>query len=230
MERSNGPITIEGTATRVAELATSSSAQRVLRNTYLLLSASLLWSAACAGAAMAYALPYPGVLLTLVGFYGLLFAIERLRNSAWGVALVFALTGFMGYTLGPVLSYYLRAIPNGGEVIMMAFGITGAAFLSLSAYAVISGRRFSFMTSFLMVGSITAFLLGLVAIFFHLPGLSLAVSGLFVLISSGIILWQTGEIVNGGETNYISATVTLYVSIYNLFLSLLRILGAGSRN
>jgi len=229
MDRSGDRMIIEGTATRVGVAATSTSAQRVLRNTYMLLSASLLWSAVCAGGAMAYRLPAPGILLTLVGFYGLLFAIERLRNSAWSVALVFALTGFMGYTLGPILSYYLRAIPDGGSVIMLAFGITGAAFLSLSAYAVVSRRNFSYMASFLMVGSITAFLLGLVAVFFHLPGLSLAVSGLFTLISSGIILWQTGEIVNGGETNYVSATVTLYVSIYNLFLSLLRILGA-SRN
>jgi modulator of FtsH protease len=226
---SNRPVTIEGTATRIGVSATSTSAQRVLRNTYMLLSASLLWSAACAGASMAWNLPYPGVLLTLVGFYGLLFAIEKLRNSAWGVLLVFALTGFMGYTLGPILSLYARAIPDGSAVIMTAFGLTGATFLSLSAYAVITRRNFSFMGSFLVVGSITAFLLGLVAMFFHLPGLSLAVSGLFTLISSGIILWQTGEIVNGGETNYVSATVTLYVSIYNLFLSLLRILGA-SRN
>ena len=226
MARPEGPMIIDGTATRREVAATSSSAQRVLRNTYLLLSASLLWSAACAGGAMALGLRSPGIWVTLIGFYGLLFGIEKMRNSAWGVALVFALTGFMGYTLGPVLSYYTRAIPDGGSVVMMAFGITGAAFLSLSAYAVISKRRFNFMMSFLMVGSITAFLLGLVAYFFHLPGLSLAVAGLFTLISSGIILWQTGEIVNGGETNYVSATVTLYVSIYNLFISLLRILGA----
>ena len=224
---SNRPVTIEGTATRLGVATTSASAQRVLRNTYMLLSASLLWSAACAGAAMAWNLPYPGVLLTLVGFYGLLFAIEKLRNSAWSVALVFALTGFMGYTLGPILSMYARAIPDGSSVIMTAFGLTGTTFLALSAYAVVSRKRFDFMQSFLVVGSITAFLLGLVAMFFHMPGLSLAVAGLFTLISSGIILWQTGEIVNGGETNYVSATVTLYVSIYNLFLSLLRILGAS---
>ena len=154
MDRSGDRMIIEGTATRVGVAATSTSAQRVLRNTYMLLSASLLWSAVCAGGAMAYRLPAPGILLTLVGFYGLLFAIERLRNSAWSVALVFALTGFMGYTLGPILSYYLRAIPDGGSVIMLAFGITGAAFLSLSAYAVVSRRNFSYMASFLMVGSI----------------------------------------------------------------------------
>ena len=205
-------------------------AQRVLRNTYLLLSATLLFSAACAGAAMVFALPYPGILLTLVGFYGLSFAIQKFRNSAWSVALVFALTGFMGYTLGPLLSHYARAIPNGSSVIMTALAITGVAFLALSAYAVTSRRRFSFMTSFLVVGSITAFLLGLVAIFLHLPGLSLAVAGLFTLLASGIILWETGEIVNGGETNYVLATVTLYVSIYNMFVSLLQLLGVAQRD
>ena len=210
--------------------ATLLTAQRVLRNTYLLLSATLLFSAGCAGAAMALALPYPGILLTLVGYYGLLFAIGKFRNSAWSVALVFALTGFMGYTLGPILSHYVKAVPNGGSVVMTALAVTGGAFLALSAYAVVSRRRFSFMTSFLVVGSITAFLLGLVAIFLHLTGLSLAVAGLFTLLASGIILWETGEIVNGGETNYVLATVTLYVQIYNMFLSLLQLLGLSSRN
>lgn len=225
---SNRPI-IEGTATRLGVAATSDRAQRVLRNTYMLLSASLLWSAACAYGAMAWRVPGPGVLLTLVGFYGLLFAIERLRNSAWSVALVFALTGFMGYTLGPILSLYARALPNGGEVIVTALGLTGGTFLLLSGYALVSRRRFDFLQGFLMVGGIAAMLLGLVAIFFHMPLLSLAVAGMFVLFAGGVILWQTGEIVHGGETNYVSATVTLYVSLYNLFLSFLRILGA-SRN
>ena len=214
----------------VVNPAASAAAQRVLRNTYMLLSATLLFSAACAGAAMAFALPYPGILLTLVGFYGLSFAIQKFRNSAVSIPLVFALTGFMGYTLGPILSHYIKAVPNGGSVVMTALAVTGGAFLALSAYAVTTRRRFTFMTSFLVIGTITAFLLGLVAIFLHLSGLSLAVAGLFTLLASGIILWETGEIVNGGETNYVLATVTLYVSIYNLFVSLLQLLGFASRD
>ncbi|MEI6459952.1 MAG: Bax inhibitor-1/YccA family protein [Pseudomonadota bacterium] len=222
------PLTIDSTATLIASRA-DSDAQRVLRNTYLLLSASLLFSAATAGASMAYGWPYPGIIVTLVMFYGLLFAIEKMRNSAWSVALVFALTGFMGLTLGPIISMYIRALPHGSSIVMTSLGVTGGTFLTLSAYAVFSKKRFEFMASFLFVGSMIAFLLGLVSIFFHMEALSLAVSGMFALISSGMILWQTGEIVNGGERNYVLATVSLYISIYNLFLSLLRILGAGDR-
>jgi modulator of FtsH protease len=222
------PLTIDSTATRLGTRA-DSDAQRVLKNTYLLLSASLLFSAITAGASMTYGWPYPGVLVTLVMFYGLLFAIERFRNSLVGVGLVFALTGFMGLTLGPILSLYIRVLPHGSQIVMTSLGITGATFLSLSAYAVLSKKRFEFLASFLFVGSMIAFLLGLVAIFFRMEALSLAVSGMFALVSSGMILWQTGEIVNGGERNYITATVSLYVSIYNLFLSLLRILGASDR-
>ncbi|HXQ31461.1 MAG TPA: Bax inhibitor-1/YccA family protein [Steroidobacteraceae bacterium] len=226
------PVSSAPADSRVVVLpaAVATSAQRVLRNTYLLLSTTLLFSAACAGVSMQLKLPYPGILLTLVGYYGLFFAIMKLRGSAWSVALVFALTGFMGYTLGPILNLYMKAIPNGGSVIMSAVGITGLTFLGLSAYAVTTRKSFRFMTSFLFIGVLTAFLLGLAAVLFHLPGLSLAVAGLFVLLSSGLILWQTSEIVNGGETNYVLATVGLYVQIFNLFTSLLQLLGYSSRN
>lgn len=197
---------------------------KVLRNTYALLSMTLLFSAVTAGLSMALSLPHPGLLLTLVGYFGLLFATMRFRNSSLGLVFVFALTGFMGYTLGPILNAYL-ALANGGQLVMTAMGATGAVFLGLSGYALVSRRDFSFMGSFLMVGILVGFLAGLGAIFFEMPGLSLAVSSMFVLLMAGLILYQTSEIIHGGETNYIMATVTLFVSIYNLFTSLLHLLG-----
>ena len=206
------------------------AANRVLRNTYLLLAATLAFSALTAGTALALNLPHPGMIITLVGYFGLLFAVTKTRNSAMGIAFVFALTGFMGYTLGPILGYYLTAVPNGSGVVANAFGITAITFTALSVYAVKSRRDFSFMRGFLFVGVLAAFLLGLAAIFFNMPMVSLAVSGLFVLLMSGMILWQTSDIVNGGETNYIMATVSLYVSLFNLFTSLLHLLGFSSED
>jgi modulator of FtsH protease len=197
---------------------------KVLRNTYALLSMTLLFSALTAGLAMTLNLPHPGLLLTLAGYFGLLFATTHFRNSSLGLVFVFALTGFMGYTLGPILNAYL-ALANGGQLVMTALGATGAVFLGLSGYALVSRRDFSFMGSFLMVGILVGFLAGLGAIFFEMPGLSLAVSSMFVLLMAGLILYQTSEIIHGGETNYIMATVTLFVSIYNLFTSLLHLLG-----
>jgi modulator of FtsH protease len=202
-------------------------ANRVLRNTYLLLSATLLFSAAMAGVSIALGAPRLGLIVTLVVYFGLLFGVQKLQNSAWGVAMVFALTGFLGFTLGPIIQMYLTAIPNGSAVVMNAFGITGLTFVGLSAYAVKSKKNFSFLGGFLFVSVLAAFLLGLVAVFFQLSALSLAVSAMFVLLASGLILWQTSEIVNGGETNYVLATVSLYVSLFNLFTSLLQLLGAG---
>jgi modulator of FtsH protease len=201
---------------------------RLIRNTYTLLAMTLLFSAATAGLSMVLDLPHPGVLITLVGYFGLLFLVTRLRDSAWGLAAVFGLTGFMGLTLGPIVQAYLTMLPNGGQVVMMAMGGTGAIFLGLSGYALTSRRDFSFMGGFLMVGILVAFLAGLGAIFFQLPALSLAVSAMFVLLMSGLILYETSNLVHGHETNYIMATVSLYVSIYNLFLSLLQLLGFAS--
>jgi modulator of FtsH protease len=197
----------------------------VLRNTYALLALTLGFSALTAGVSVALNLPHPGLLLTLAGYFGLLYLTARFRNSATGLLMVFALTGFMGYTLGPLLSAYL-SLPNGGQLVMTAFAGTGIIFLALSGYALISRRDFSFMGSFLMIGILVAFLTGLAAVFFDLSGLSLAVSAMFVLLMSGLILYETGNIIHGGETNYIMATVTLYVAIYNLFTSLLHLLGA----
>jgi len=202
------------------------SANRVLRNTYWLLSLTLLFSAGAAAVTAALRLPHPGIVITLIGYFGLLFLTVRLRDSGWGLLSVFGLTGFMGYTLGPVISHYL-AMPNGHQVVMMAMGSTAAIFLGLSAYATASRRDFSFMGGFLMTGIVVAFLAGLGAIFFEVPALALTVSAVFVLLMAGLILYQTSQIIHGGETNYIMATVTLYVSIFNLFTSLLHLLGMG---
>ena len=197
---------------------------KVIRNTYLLLSMTLAFSAVVAATSVALKLPHPGIILTLIGFFGLLFAVHKLKDSGWGILSVFALTGFMGYTLGPVISRYL-GLPNGGEIVMQAMGGTAAIFIGLSAYAVTTKKDFSFMGGFLMVGILLAFLAGLGAIFFQIPALSLTVSAAFVLLMSGLILYETSNIIHGGETNYVLATVTLFVSIFNLFTSLLQLLG-----
>lgn len=203
------------------------STNKVLKNTYLLLGATLMFSAAMAGVSMALHLPYFG-LLTLLVYFGLLFAVHKTKDSGWGIVWTFALTGFLGLTLGPILEAYIRVLPNGSQIVMTSLGVTAAAFLGLSAYAVTSKKDFSFIGGFLAIGAIGAFVLGLVAFFFNLPTLSLVVSGMFLIVSGGYILWQTSEIIRGGETNYIVATVTLYIAIYNMFLSLLRLLGAAS--
>ena len=203
---------------------TTSASNKVIRNTYMLLSATLAFSALTAGISMALQLPHPGLLITLAGYFGLLFAVAKFRNSGLGLLLVFALTGFMGYTLGPILNAYL-ALPGGGAIVTAAMGGTAALFLGLAGYALLSRRDFSFMGSFLMVGILVGFVAGLGAIFFEMPGLSLAVSAMFVLLMSGLILHQTSAIIHGGETNYIMATVTLFVAIFNLFTSLLHLLG-----
>jgi modulator of FtsH protease len=197
---------------------------KVIRNTYMLLSMTLAFSAVVAATSVALRLPHPGIILTLIGFFGLLFAVHKLKDSGWGIAAVFAMTGFMGYTLGPVISRYL-GLPNGGEIVMQAMGGTAAIFIGLSAYAVTTKKDFSFMGGFLMVGILLAFLAGLGAIFFQIPALSLTVSAAFVLLMSGLILYETSNIIHGGETNYVLATVTLFVSIFNLFTSLLHLLG-----
>jgi modulator of FtsH protease len=205
------------------------STNKVVRNTYMLLAMTLAFSALTAGLSMAMNLPHPGIIITLVGYFGLLFLTTKFRNSALGLAFVFALTGFMGYTLGPILNAYL-SLPNGTQVVMMAMGGTAAIFLALSAYAITSRKDFSFMGGFLMVGILVAFLAGLGAIFFEMPMLSLAVSAMFVLLMSGLILYETSNIIRGGETNYIMATVTLFVAIFNLFTSLLHLLGFASND
>jgi modulator of FtsH protease len=198
---------------------------KVLRNTYLLLSLTLLFSAFTAWLGMFLNLAPFGLIATLVGYFGLLYLTTKFSNSALGLAFIFLFTGFMGLTLGPILNLYLHAFANGQQLVMTALAGTGVIFFGLSAYALISRRDFSFMAGFLFAGILVAFLAGIGAIVFSMPALSLAVSAMFILLMSGMILYQTSEIIHGGETNYILATISLYVSIYNLFLSLLQILG-----
>ncbi|MBL8471708.1 MAG: Bax inhibitor-1/YccA family protein [Rhodocyclaceae bacterium] len=200
------------------------STNRVIRNTYALLSMTLLFAAATAGASVVMGLPHPGMIITLIGYFGLLFLTSKLRNSGWGIVSVFALTGFMGYTLGPIISHYLH-MANGGMIVTQAFAATAAIFLGLSAYALTTRKDFSFMGGFLMAGMIVAFLASLGAIFFQIPALSLAVSAAVVLLMAGMILFETSNIIHGGETNYVMATVSLFVSLFNLFTSLLHLLG-----
>jgi modulator of FtsH protease len=207
-----------------AELAHDSA--RVLSNTHALLSLTLLWSAATATASVVYALPAPGLIISLVAMFGLLFAIHKLQNSAWSLAAVFALTGFMGYSLGPLLGK-MMSLPGGSQSIALALGSTGATFVAMSIWGKVSRRDFSFMGGMLMAGMVVALVLSLAAIFLEMPALSLAVSALVALLSAGMILFETQQIVQGGQRNYVLATVSLYVSLFNLFTSLLSLFGIG---
>ena len=197
---------------------------RVLRNTYALLSLTLLFSAGTAALGVALRLPAPGMLVTLAGYFGLLFLIHKVQHSGWAIPAVFALTGFMGYTLGPLLSMHL-ALPGGAQSIALALGATGVTFLALSGWVLATRRDFSFMAGLLFAGMVVALLAGLGAVFFELPALGLAVSAMVALLSAGMILFETSRIVNGGETNYVLATVSLFVSLFNLFTSLLSLFG-----
>jgi len=197
---------------------------KVIRNTYILLSMTLLFSAATAGISMKLDLPHPGFIITLVGYVGLLFLTTKFRDSSLGILFVFALTGFMGFTLGPILNMYL-GLPNGAELVMNALGATAITFVGLSAYAITSRKDFSFLGGFIMAGIIVALLAMVANFFLEMQGLQLIISAMFVILMSALILWQTSEIINGGETNYIMATVTLFVAIYNLFTNLLYLMG-----
>ena len=206
---------------------TSQAANKTLRNTYGLLSLTLLFSAFTAGMSMALNLPHPGLIITLVGFYGLLFLTHKFKNSSAGILCVFALTGFMGLTLGPILSAYMN-MANGASLIMSALGITGLSFLGLSAYALISKKDFSFLNGFITVGFFVLLFAVIAGFFVQMPALQIFISAGFALFSAAVILLQTSEIVRGGETNYIMATVNLYVSLYNMFLSVLSLLGMAN--
>lgn len=213
--------TKEATSGSERALATN----RLIRNTYLLLSMTLFFSAAMAGVSMLLKLPHPGILITLIGFFGLFFLTAKLRNSVWGLVSIFALTGFMGLTIGPILNAYLTAFSNGGQLVMLAMGGTGTIFIGLSMYALTTRKDFSFLGGFLFVGLLIAIIASLAAMFMNIPGLQIAVSAAVIFIMSGYILYDTSNMVHGAETNYIMATISLYLNIYNLFLNLLQLLG-----
>jgi modulator of FtsH protease len=201
------------------------STNKVLKNTYMLLSMTLVFSAITASISMAMGLGQgTALILTLVGF-GLLFVVHKTADSSKGIIAIFAFTGVMGASIGPMLNYYL-AMPNGPEVVMQALGGTAIIFFGLSAYALTTRKDFSYMGGFLMVGLLVAVVAMIANIFLHIPALSLTISAAVVMIMSGLILFDTSRIINGGETNYIRATVSLYLSIYNLFIHLLHLLSA----
>lgn len=207
--------------------ATQLEVSKVLRNTYGLLALTLAFSGLVAYVAMQMNAVYPNIFVVLIAFYGLFFATVKLRNSGWGLVTTFALTGFMGYTLGPILNHYL-SMSNGGEVISSAFAMTALVFFGLSAYVLTTRKDMSFLGGFITAGFFVLLGATLANIFFQVSGLQLAISAGFVLFSSVCILFQTSAIIHGGERNYIMATISLYVSIYNLFVSLLQIFGIMS--
>jgi modulator of FtsH protease len=220
-----------GTIMATTDIRTASStaldagATRVLRNTYALLAMTLLFSAVTAGVSMALNVPYLG-LWTLLPYFVLLFLVEKNKNSAAGLLCVFALTGWMGFSLGPILNHYVHI--SGFEPVFMALGGTAAVFFGLSAYVLVTRKDLSFATGFLGTGMLVAFVAAIANFFLHIPALGLALTAIFMFLSSGLIMWQTSQIIHGGERNYISATVTLYVMIYNLFSILLSFFGGSS--
>ena len=202
------------------------STHKVLRNTYFLLGLTMAFSAVVAYISMSLNLPYPNLIVLLVGFYGLLFVTNRLANSAWGILAAFSFTGFMGYTIGPILNMY---VARGMEdLIMLAFAGTAIVFFACSAYVLTTKKDMSFLSTAIF-SLFIVLLLGIVAsFFFQIPALAVGISALFVVFSTMTILYETSNIIHGGETNYIRATVSIYVSIYNLFISLLRLLSIFS--
>lgn len=218
-----GPTAIYTDVVRESALTTN----KVLKNTYLLLSATLIFSAIMAAVSVAINMPHPGLLISLGGMFGLLYLTHKFKNSAMGLVFVFAFTGFLGLLLGPMLNMYLESVPNGGQLILTALGATGLIFLSLSAYVLTTGKDMSFMGGFLMIG-----LFGLVGVvilgfFVNLSAFQMAISAGFVLLMSGFILFDTSRIIHGGETNYITATIGLYLNIYIMFQHLLMLFGMG---
>ena len=214
-------------SSRAPGLESALATNRVLKNTYMLLSMTLVFSTVTAGIAMAMGMGHgAGLILLLVGF-GLLFVVHKTADSSMGLVAIFAFTGVMGASLGPMLNYYM-AMANGPALVMQALGGTAVVFFGLSGYALTTRKDFSYMGGFLFVGLLVAVVAMIANIFLQIPALSLTISAAVVMIMSGLILFDTSRIINGGETNYIRATVSLYLDIYNLFIHLLHLLTALS--
>lgn len=198
---------------------------KVLRNTYMLLALTLLFSACTAALSMFLKMPSMTYLISVIGAMVIaMFILPRFANSTAGIGIVFLVTGLLGFGLGPILSLY-AALPNGSNIITLSLAGTGVIFIGLSAYALISKKDFSFLGGFLMVGFLMVLLAAVANIFLQIPAMSLAISAVVIMIMSGFILYDTSRIVNGGETNYVLATIGLYMTIFNIFVSLLQILG-----
>ncbi len=219
--RENSPV-IE----RARDSGHSIEVNKVLKNTYLLLSMTLLVSAITAAISMAMQISHGTALIMMLVSFGLIFVVNRTADKASGIIWIFAFTGLMGASLGPMLNYY-AAMENGSALIMQALGGTAFIFLALSGYVLTSKKDFSFMGGFLFVGLLVAIVAMVANLFFQIPALSLALSAAIIVIMSGFILFDTSRIINGGETNYIRATVSLYLNIYNIFVHLLHLLGSG---
>jgi modulator of FtsH protease len=210
---------------RTGAVEMDESARKVLRNTWNLLAMTLLFASFTAYVAMRINMPTPNIFIFLGGVIGLSMLTAALRNSAWGLLSVFAFTGFLGAMVGTIINAYLTFFSNGHELVIAAAVSTGVAFFGASGFAIVTKKDFSFLGPFLFVGLLVAFVAMLVAYFFQMTALSLAVAAMFALLSTGLMLWQTQQIVRGGERNYIIATMTLFMTIYNLFVSLLHLFG-----
>ena len=211
----------------ITSLDSALATNKVLRNTYMLLSMTLVWSAVTAGIAMAMNLGQGAAMIMMLVSFGLLFVVHKTADSSKGIIAIFAFTGLLGASLGPMLNHYL-AMPNGPALVMQALAGTAVVFFGLSGYALTTRKDFSYMGGFLMVGLLVAVVASIANIFLGIPALSLTISAAIVFIMSGLILFDTSRIINGGETNYIRATVSLYLSIYNLFIHLLALLGVAN--
>ncbi len=205
---------------------------KVLRNTYILLAITLIFSSVTAAVSTLHNAAPVNIFLFLVVAIGFPFLLNAVRNSPWALVLTFAYTGFVGWSLGPILNFYIKTFSNGPSLIMMALGSTGLIFLGLSAFAMNTKRDFSHWGRFLMVGVIVAVVAMVANIFLKMPALQLAISVIFALISGAYIMYMTNQIIQGGERNYVIATVVLYVSLVNIFLTILQLLGmfGGDRN